>query len=91
LCNRSANRFLTQTPERMLYAFQRKILRIYHSIQEQGYRQPSWNSEIYSIYKVLNIIDDIKSRQLAWAGLIMRMEEERIPKTLLNGKFHNTR
>jgi hypothetical protein len=24
-------------------------------------------------------------------GFIMRMEEKRIPKTVLNGKFHNTR
>lgn len=74
----------------MLYAFQRKILRIHHSVQEQGNWQLSWDSKIYSLYKDLNIIDDIKIKQLEWAGLIMGMEEERIPKTVRNGKFHNT-
>jgi hypothetical protein len=74
----------------MLHAFQRKILRIQHSVQEQGNCQPSRDSKIYSLYEYLNIIDDIKIKQLEWAGLIMRMKEEWIPKTVLNGKFHNT-
>jgi hypothetical protein len=47
------------------------------------------NSEIYNPYKDLNILEDIKIRRLEWASHFMRMEEERIPKTVLNGKFHN--
>jgi hypothetical protein len=38
-----------------------------------------------------NIVEDIKIRRLGWAGHIVRMEEGRIPKKVLNGKFHNTR
>jgi hypothetical protein len=38
-----------------------------------------------------NIVEDIKIRRLEWAGHIMRMEEERIPKKVLNGNFHTTR
>ena len=34
---------------------------------------------------------DIKIRRLQWAGHIIRMEEERIPKKVLNGNFHTTR
>jgi hypothetical protein len=34
---------------------------------------------------------DITIRILEWAGLIIRMEEERIPKKLLNGNFHTIR
>jgi len=34
---------------------------------------------------------DIKIRRLEWAGHIIRMEEERIPKKVLNGNFHTTR
>jgi hypothetical protein len=35
------------------------------------------------------MIYDIKSRRLGWAGNIIRTEDERIPKKVLNGKFHN--
>jgi hypothetical protein len=35
-------------------------------------------------------VEDIKIRRLGWAGHIIRMEEERIPKKVLNGTFHNT-
>jgi len=36
-------------------------------------------------------VEDIKIRRLEWAGYIIRMEEERIPKKVLNGNFHTTR
>ena len=35
--------------------------------------------------------EDIKIRRLGWAGHIIRMEEERIPKKVLNGNFYTTR
>ena len=40
---------------------------------------------------VINIVEDIKIRRLEWVGHIIRMEEERIPKKVLNGNFHTTR
>jgi hypothetical protein len=36
-------------------------------------------------------VEDIKIRRLEWAGHIIRMEEERIPKKFLNGNFRTTR
>jgi len=36
-------------------------------------------------------VEDIKIRRPEWAGNIIRMEEERIPKKVLNGNFHTTR
>ena len=36
-------------------------------------------------------MEDIKIRRLEWAGHIIRMEEERIPKKVLNGNIHTTR
>jgi hypothetical protein len=36
-------------------------------------------------------VEDIKIRRLGWTGHIIRMEEERIPKRVLNGNFHTTR
>ena len=53
--------------------------------------QAAWNSKIYNLYRVLNIVYDIKIRRLGWVGHIIRKEDERIPKKVLNGKVHNTR
>ena len=36
-------------------------------------------------------MEDIKIRRLEWAGQIIRMEKEWIPKKVLNGNFHSTR
>ena len=36
-------------------------------------------------------MEDIKIRRLEWASHIIRTEEERIPKKVLNGNFHTTR
>jgi hypothetical protein len=36
-------------------------------------------------------MDNIKIRRLGWAGHIVRMEEERISKKVLNGNFYTTR
>jgi uncharacterized Rossmann fold enzyme len=32
-------------------------------------------------------VEDIKIRKLEWAGHIIRMEEEGIPKKVLNGNY----
>jgi hypothetical protein len=71
--------------------FERKILRIYGPIQDKRCWHSTWNCDTYNLYKDLNIMDDIKIRRLGWAGRIVRMEDERIPKKILNGKFHNKR
>jgi hypothetical protein len=36
-------------------------------------------------------VEDIRIRRLGWAGHMIRMEEETIPKRVLNGNFHTTR
>jgi len=43
------------------------------------------------LYNEPNIVEDVKIRRLGWAGHIRRVEEERIPKKILNGNFHTTR
>jgi len=52
---------------------------------------PKWKREIYSLYKDLNILDGIKIRRLGWTGHVTIIEEETIPKRVLNENFHNTR
>jgi hypothetical protein len=78
----------------MLKMLERKILRrIYGPTQEGERWRPRWNNELYSLYNEPNIVEDIQIRRLGWTGLILaiRMEEERIPKRVLNGNFHTTR
>jgi DnaJ-domain-containing protein 1 len=36
-------------------------------------------------------VEDIKIMRLGWEGHIIRMEEERVPKRVLNENFHTTR
>ena len=66
--------------EQMPCTFERKILRIYSPIQDEGRRRPRCYSEICNLYKDLNIVDDNKIRTLGWAGHSIRMEDERISK-----------
>jgi len=76
----------------MLNTYERKILRrIYGPTHERGCWHPRWNNELYSLYKEPNIVEDIKIRRLEWAVHIIRMEEERVSKKVLNGNFRNTR
>jgi hypothetical protein len=42
-------------------------------------------------HKEPNIVEDNKIRRLEWVGHIIKMEEERIPKKILNRNFHTTR
>jgi len=37
------------------------------------------------------MVEDIKITRLGWVGHIIRIEEERIPKKVLNGNFYTTR
>jgi len=76
----------------MLLPFERKILRrIYGPTQEGGRWRPRWNSELYSLYNEPNIVEGIKIRRLGLAGHIIRLEEEKILKKVLNGNFYATR
>jgi hypothetical protein len=36
-------------------------------------------------------VKDIRIRRLEWAGHIIKIEEKRIPRKILNGNFHTTR
>jgi hypothetical protein len=67
------------------------LRRIHGPIQDKGTWRPRWNSEIYNLYKYLNIVDDFKTRRLGWAGHVIRMGDGKILKKILNGKFHNKR
>jgi hypothetical protein len=50
------------------------------SIAIYGRGRELFRPPTYSLYKEPNIVEDIKIRRLEWAGHIMRIEEEMIPK-----------
>jgi hypothetical protein len=64
---------------------------MYSPTYERRCWRPRWNNELYSLHNEPNIVEDIKITRLEWAGRIIRMEEERIPKKFLNGNFNTTR
>jgi len=85
LCYGSVTWTIKQRAEQVLNTFEREILgRIYGPIQELGGGgerwRPKWNIDLYGLYSGPNIVEDIKIRRLGWAGHIVRIEEERIPK-----------
>ena len=67
----------------MLCTFESKLRRICGPIHDKRRRRLRWNSEIYNLYKVLNIVDDIKITRIGWAGRVARMEGE----SVLMGNF----
>jgi len=74
--------------EKMLRTFEREILRrIYGPVQDQGRWRTRRDSEIYNLYKVLTVVNDIKIRSTGWAGHIMRMEGRRSRKRFRMGNF----
>ena len=61
-------------------------------MQGKGRWHPRRKSEIYNLWKDLNIEGDTKIERLGWLGHFIRMDDERIPKEkVLNGKFDNAR
>ena len=43
----------------------------------KGRWRTKWNFDIYNLYKAINIVDDFKIKRPEWAGLIIRMKDEK--------------
>ena len=67
-----------------LGVFERKILRaIYGPVRMNDDWRIRYNSELYDMYKELDIIGFIKIGRLQWAGHVMRMDESRPARRVL--------
>jgi hypothetical protein len=76
----------------MLIAFERKILRrIYGPKKVEGVWRLRYNTEIRDLYKEVKVSLFIKLRRLQWAGHVMRMNDERIPKKALQQTVYGKR
>ncbi|KAJ4444925.1 hypothetical protein ANN_06724 [Periplaneta americana] len=82
-------------PERaitILNTWERKILRkIYGPIYDKGEWRIRTNSELQKLYKDSSIVTDIKIRRLEWLGHIIRMDNNNIPKRLLDATLSGKR
>jgi hypothetical protein len=83
----------TQSSEKRLAIFERKILRrILGPVYEDdlGWRLRH-NKELYELLDGPDIVKFIKFKRLQWACHIVWMDNSRIPKKVLDGKFHGRR
>jgi hypothetical protein len=84
---------MTQSSEERLAIFERKILsRILRPVYEDdlGWRLRH-NKELYKLLDGPDIVKFIKFKRLQWAGHIVQMDNSRIPKKVLDGKFRGRR
>jgi hypothetical protein len=80
---------LTLREEHRLKAFENRILRrIFGPKRDEvaGEWRTLQNEELHNLYSSPDIIRQIKSRQMRWAGHVARMGEERKVYTVLVGK-----
>jgi hypothetical protein len=53
---------------------------------EAGFWRIRLNHELNDLIKNADVVRFVKSKRMAWLGHLMRMEEKRIPKTVLEWK-----
>jgi hypothetical protein len=79
---------LTNRDEQHLKIFERRILRkIFGPVQnEDGSWRVRMNYELNELIRNSDIVRFIKSRRIAWLGHVMRMDDKRTPKRILQWK-----
>ena len=79
---------LTLREESRLRVFENRILRRIFGPKrdENGEGRRLHVEELYSLYRLHNIVRVIKSRRLTWANYVARMEESRNAFKILTGK-----
>ena len=79
---------LTNRDEQHLRIFERRILRkIFGPVQnEDGSWRIKMNYELNELIGNADIVRFIKSRRIAWLGHVMRMDDKRTPKRILQWK-----
>ena len=80
---------VSHSEEQRLRVFENKILRKIFGIKRDeitGEWRKLNNAELYALYSSFNIIRNLKSRQLRWAGHVACMEESRNAYTVLVGR-----
>jgi hypothetical protein len=75
---------MTKYDEIRLGVFKRKILRrLFGPICEGGQWQNRYKRELEELYNETNIVNVIKYSRLRWAGHVVRMDDNELPKQIL--------
>ena len=73
--------------EILLTTWERKNLRKIYGLKfENGKWRVRYNMELKYQYKSPDILAEIKTRRLEWLGHVLRMDNEPLPKLILNSK-----
>lgn len=81
----------TKKTEEMEAIFERKILRnTYGPVSEKKEWRIRYNHELYQLHWERNLVDYISSQRLRWVGHMERVNNERVPKTILKGQKVST-
>jgi hypothetical protein len=84
---------MIQSSEERLAIFERKILRRILGPVYEG--DLGWklrhNKDLYELLDGPDVVKFIKFKRLQWADHIVRMDNSRIPKKVLDGEFHGRR
>jgi hypothetical protein len=76
---------LTKADETALGLFERKILRsIFGGVWDEGQGRRRYNFELYKLYDEPDLVKYIQTNRLKWAGHVIRMDDNRITKRMLN-------
>ena len=85
---------LTQKEEQILLTFENKVLRtIFGPLLDQNRNlwRRRYNHELRELCREPDIVRTIKINRLRWLGHVQRMNENRIPKKLMNTKTEGKR
>ncbi|XP_055372811.1 uncharacterized protein LOC129606494 [Condylostylus longicornis] len=84
---------MTKNDERSLKIFERNILRKIFGpkIDENHEYRRRTNAELEELINGQNVIKAIKSQRLRWAGHVVRMTDDRMPKRIFDATPYNTR
>jgi hypothetical protein len=73
--------------ERRLSLFESKVLRcIFGAKQETGIWRKRYNYELYETFNEPNLVNYIKAKRLEWTGHLVRTNNDRTLKKVLNTK-----
>ena len=83
---------LTRESENALGVFERKILRqIFGAVNIDGEWRRRYNSELYQLYRDVDIVKKLKVRRLQWFGHVQRMPDDATAKRVYASNPHGVR
>jgi hypothetical protein len=67
------------------------LVRVHRTVIEQGMWRVRTEQELRELYKELDIVADVKRKRLEWTGHIVRMDQGRTVKKILESKPDGSR